>query len=90
MVLARWTERIPSALTEADAHLGLANRLAVPFASACSSRIRSGARSRSTASSAADPVALAARAARRGARELRAPVEGRVLLVAARSRARGR
>jgi UDP-N-acetylglucosamine--N-acetylmuramyl-(pentapeptide) pyrophosphoryl-undecaprenol N-acetylglucosamine transferase len=33
MVLAAWRRRIPSALTEADAHLGLANRLAAPFAS---------------------------------------------------------
>lgn len=32
MVLAAWTKRIPSALTEADAHVGLANRLASPFA----------------------------------------------------------
>jgi UDP-N-acetylglucosamine--N-acetylmuramyl-(pentapeptide) pyrophosphoryl-undecaprenol N-acetylglucosamine transferase len=32
MVLAAWLRRIPSALTEADAHVGLANRLAVPFA----------------------------------------------------------
>jgi len=32
MVLAAWTKRIPAALTEADAHLGFANRLAVPFA----------------------------------------------------------
>ncbi len=32
MVLAAWTKRIPAALTEADAHLGLANRLALPFA----------------------------------------------------------
>jgi UDP-N-acetylglucosamine--N-acetylmuramyl-(pentapeptide) pyrophosphoryl-undecaprenol N-acetylglucosamine transferase len=32
MVLAAWLRRIPSALTEADAHLGLANRLAAPFA----------------------------------------------------------
>ena len=32
MVLAAWTNRIPAALTEADAHLGLANRLAAPFA----------------------------------------------------------
>jgi UDP-N-acetylglucosamine--N-acetylmuramyl-(pentapeptide) pyrophosphoryl-undecaprenol N-acetylglucosamine transferase len=31
-VLAAWTKRIPAALTEADAHLGLANRLASPFA----------------------------------------------------------
>ena len=32
MVWAAWTARIPTALTEADAHLGLANRLAAPFA----------------------------------------------------------
>jgi UDP-N-acetylglucosamine--N-acetylmuramyl-(pentapeptide) pyrophosphoryl-undecaprenol N-acetylglucosamine transferase len=32
MVLAAWTQRIPAALTEADSHLGLANRLAAPFA----------------------------------------------------------
>jgi UDP-N-acetylglucosamine--N-acetylmuramyl-(pentapeptide) pyrophosphoryl-undecaprenol N-acetylglucosamine transferase len=33
MVLAAGLSRIPAALTEADAHLGLANRLAAPFAS---------------------------------------------------------
>jgi UDP-N-acetylglucosamine--N-acetylmuramyl-(pentapeptide) pyrophosphoryl-undecaprenol N-acetylglucosamine transferase len=32
MVLAAGVRRIPAALTEADAHLGLANRLAAPFA----------------------------------------------------------
>jgi UDP-N-acetylglucosamine--N-acetylmuramyl-(pentapeptide) pyrophosphoryl-undecaprenol N-acetylglucosamine transferase len=32
MVFAAWRRRIPAALTEADAYLGLANRLAVPFA----------------------------------------------------------
>src|SRR5919197_5501086 len=32
MVLAAWTRRVPAALTEADARLGLANRLAAPFA----------------------------------------------------------
>jgi UDP-N-acetylglucosamine--N-acetylmuramyl-(pentapeptide) pyrophosphoryl-undecaprenol N-acetylglucosamine transferase len=32
MVFAAWLKRIPSALTEADAKLGLANRLAAPFA----------------------------------------------------------
>ena len=30
MVLAAWLKRIPAALSEADAHLGLANRLAEP------------------------------------------------------------
>jgi UDP-N-acetylglucosamine--N-acetylmuramyl-(pentapeptide) pyrophosphoryl-undecaprenol N-acetylglucosamine transferase len=32
MVAAAWSLRIPAAITEADAHLGLANRLAAPFA----------------------------------------------------------
>jgi UDP-N-acetylglucosamine--N-acetylmuramyl-(pentapeptide) pyrophosphoryl-undecaprenol N-acetylglucosamine transferase len=32
MVFAAWRRRIPAALTEADAYLGLANRLAAPFA----------------------------------------------------------
>ncbi len=32
MVVAAWLRRVPAALTEADAHLGLANRLAVPYA----------------------------------------------------------
>ena len=32
MVYAAWRRKLPAALTEADAHLGLANRLAVPFA----------------------------------------------------------
>jgi UDP-N-acetylglucosamine--N-acetylmuramyl-(pentapeptide) pyrophosphoryl-undecaprenol N-acetylglucosamine transferase len=31
MVFAAWLRRIPAAVTEADAHLGLANRLAAPF-----------------------------------------------------------
>ena len=32
MVYAAWRKRIPAALTEADAQLGLANRIAAPFA----------------------------------------------------------
>src|SRR5687767_2770352 len=32
MVYAAWRRRLPAALTEADAHFGLANRLAAPFA----------------------------------------------------------
>jgi len=32
MVYAAWRQRLPAALTEADAHFGLANRLAAPFA----------------------------------------------------------
>ncbi len=31
MLFAAWLRRIPTALTEADAHLGLANRIAAPF-----------------------------------------------------------
>jgi UDP-N-acetylglucosamine--N-acetylmuramyl-(pentapeptide) pyrophosphoryl-undecaprenol N-acetylglucosamine transferase len=32
MVFAAWRRKVPAAVTEADAHLGLANRLAAPFA----------------------------------------------------------
>jgi UDP-N-acetylglucosamine--N-acetylmuramyl-(pentapeptide) pyrophosphoryl-undecaprenol N-acetylglucosamine transferase len=32
MIYAAWRKRIPAALAEADAHLGLANRIAAPFA----------------------------------------------------------
>jgi UDP-N-acetylglucosamine--N-acetylmuramyl-(pentapeptide) pyrophosphoryl-undecaprenol N-acetylglucosamine transferase len=32
MVYAAWRRKLPAALTEADAHLGLANRLGAPFA----------------------------------------------------------
>jgi UDP-N-acetylglucosamine--N-acetylmuramyl-(pentapeptide) pyrophosphoryl-undecaprenol N-acetylglucosamine transferase len=32
MVYAAWRQKVPAALTEADAYLGLANRLAAPFA----------------------------------------------------------
>src|ERR687888_1255787 len=32
MVYAAWRRRLPTALMEGDAHLGLANRLATPFA----------------------------------------------------------
>jgi UDP-N-acetylglucosamine--N-acetylmuramyl-(pentapeptide) pyrophosphoryl-undecaprenol N-acetylglucosamine transferase len=32
MVYAAWRRKLPAAVTEADAHLGLANRLAAPFA----------------------------------------------------------
>ena len=38
MVVAARRRGIPAALSEADAHLGLANRLAVPLPVACSSR----------------------------------------------------
>ena len=32
MVYAAWRHHVPASLTEADAHFGLANRLAAPFA----------------------------------------------------------
>ena len=82
MVFAASTMRIPTALTEADAHFGLANRLAAPFAQRIflayplETRYRSKVRGRR----AADPGALAAAAAGRGAGDLRpAARTGRVL-----------
>jgi UDP-N-acetylglucosamine--N-acetylmuramyl-(pentapeptide) pyrophosphoryl-undecaprenol N-acetylglucosamine transferase len=61
MVLAARLRRIPAALTEADAHLGLANRLAAPLAQVVFLAFRwTASRDRSTASSAARSRALAA------------------------------
>ncbi|MFN2467611.1 MAG: glycosyltransferase [Gaiellaceae bacterium] len=79
MVLAAWLRRIPAALSEADAHLGLANRLAQPFARRVflAYPIRSGPRFRSVGrpiparSVAGDPVAAR--------RQLRLPESGPVL-----------
>ena len=70
MVLAAWTKRIPAALTEADAHLGLANRLAAPFARASSSRTRSRPRGVAKYRVVGRPIPSRSRAgpARRGAR----------------------
>ena len=77
MVLAARMRGIPCALTEADAHLGLANRLAAPLADrvflAFPSR-RDG--DRSTGRRPADPRGVAAAPARRGARRVR-PRAGR-------------
>jgi UDP-N-acetylglucosamine--N-acetylmuramyl-(pentapeptide) pyrophosphoryl-undecaprenol N-acetylglucosamine transferase len=54
MVFAAWLRRVPAAVTEADAHLGLANRLARRSRVACCLRIRFRAgTARSTASSGA-------------------------------------
>ena len=64
MVLAARLSRIPAALTEADAHLGLANRLAAPFASklflAYDIEGRTGARSRSSAGRSPPPTSVRA------------------------------
>jgi UDP-N-acetylglucosamine--N-acetylmuramyl-(pentapeptide) pyrophosphoryl-undecaprenol N-acetylglucosamine transferase len=82
MVYAAWRRRIPAALSEADAHLGLANRLAAPFARrvflAYPVPGRDGAKYRVVGRPvpAADPVAPAEARRRFGL-----PVAGRVLLV---------
>ena len=83
MVLAAWLRRIPAALTEADAHLGLANRLAAPFvrriflAYPIAGRGREGARRRP-----ADPRGARRRCrATRRARALGLPEDGPLVLV---------
>lgn len=79
MVLAAWTKRIPAALTEADAHVGLANRLASPFARRVflaypTDKERGVGR----------PIPESSRVVPKheARRELGLPLEGRVLLVA--------
>jgi UDP-N-acetylglucosamine--N-acetylmuramyl-(pentapeptide) pyrophosphoryl-undecaprenol N-acetylglucosamine transferase len=84
MVLAARTKRIPAALTEADAHLGLANRLAAPFAQrvflAYPTPGRDGAKYRVVGR----PIPARSRAVERAAArsELGLPAQGPVLLVA--------
>ncbi len=83
MVLAAWVRRIPAALTEADAHLGLANRLAAPYARriflAYPTPGRDGAKYRVTGR----PVPARADISRAAARaSLGLPSDGPVLLVA--------
>ena len=82
MVYAAWRRRVPAALSEADAHLGLANRLAAPFARrvflAYAIAGRDGAKYRVVGR----PIARAEPVPRDEARrEFGLPVEGRVLLV---------
>jgi UDP-N-acetylglucosamine--N-acetylmuramyl-(pentapeptide) pyrophosphoryl-undecaprenol N-acetylglucosamine transferase len=82
MVLAAWLRRIPAALTEADAHLGLANRLAAPFARRVFLALpvgRDGAKYRPVGR----PIPAASRAApRQDARaRLGLPADGDVVLV---------
>jgi UDP-N-acetylglucosamine--N-acetylmuramyl-(pentapeptide) pyrophosphoryl-undecaprenol N-acetylglucosamine transferase len=83
MVAAAWRRHIPAALTEADSHLGLANRLAAPFARrvflAFPVSGREGGKYRVTGR----PVPARSRVVpRREARELfDLPAEGPVLLV---------
>jgi UDP-N-acetylglucosamine--N-acetylmuramyl-(pentapeptide) pyrophosphoryl-undecaprenol N-acetylglucosamine transferase len=82
MVYAAWRQRIPAALTEADAHLGLANRLAAPFARrvflAYTVPGRSGTKYRVVGRPVPPAPAVAPDEARR---RFGLPVEGRVLLV---------
>ena len=82
MVLAAWTKRIPAALTEADAHLGLANRLALPFARRLFTAypLALGAKERVVGR----PIPAGSRPVPRdeARRELGLPDNGRVLLVA--------
>ncbi|MEP7335225.1 MAG: glycosyltransferase [Actinomycetota bacterium] len=79
MVLAAWTKRIPAALTEADAHVGLANRLASPFAQ----RVFL-AYPRGKERGVGRPIPSSSRVVPRdeARRELGLPPEGHVLLVA--------
>jgi UDP-N-acetylglucosamine--N-acetylmuramyl-(pentapeptide) pyrophosphoryl-undecaprenol N-acetylglucosamine transferase len=82
MVLAAWSRRIPAALTEADAHLGLANRLAAPFAARVFLALPVG-RDGSKYEAVGRPVPTASRpVARDEARaRLDLPAEGPVVLV---------
>jgi UDP-N-acetylglucosamine--N-acetylmuramyl-(pentapeptide) pyrophosphoryl-undecaprenol N-acetylglucosamine transferase len=82
MVLAARLKRIPAALTEADAHLGLANRLALPFAQRLFLALpvgRSGPKFRVVGR----PVPATSRAVPRdeARRELGLPADGPVVLV---------
>src|SRR5439155_6807478 len=81
MVLAARLRGIPTALTEADAHLGLANRLAAPFAQRVflALPVRSGAKYEPVGR----PVPARSRPAPRAAAraELGLPAKGPVVLV---------
>jgi UDP-N-acetylglucosamine--N-acetylmuramyl-(pentapeptide) pyrophosphoryl-undecaprenol N-acetylglucosamine transferase len=81
MVFAARTLRIPSALTEADAHLGLANRLAAPFAQRLFLAYPIGTRFRKKARVVGRPIPARSRAvAQDDAREVfELPPAGRIL-----------
>src|SRR6185436_11422446 len=84
MVLAARTKGVPAALTEADAHLGLANRLAAPFARRVLLAYEVPGRNGSKYRVVGRPVPEAARPWPRdeARRELGLPAEEPVLLVA--------
>jgi UDP-N-acetylglucosamine--N-acetylmuramyl-(pentapeptide) pyrophosphoryl-undecaprenol N-acetylglucosamine transferase len=83
MVLAAWLRRIPAALSEADAHLGLANRLAAPFARRVFLALPVAGRAGKKYAAVGRPLPERSRAA--GREEARAalglPAEGPVVLV---------
>ncbi len=83
MVLAAWLKRIPAALTEADAKLGLANRLAAPFAQRVFLALPVAGRDGGKYRSVGRPVPSRSRAvARAEARDrLGLPADGPVVLV---------
>ena len=82
MVYAAWRKRIPTALTEADAHLGLANRLAAPFARRVFLSYPLGGRTSDKYRIVGRPVHARAHVAREDARRrFELPAEGPLLLV---------
>jgi UDP-N-acetylglucosamine--N-acetylmuramyl-(pentapeptide) pyrophosphoryl-undecaprenol N-acetylglucosamine transferase len=82
MVYAAWRKRIPAALSEADAHLGLANRLAAPFARRVFLSYPISGRSGAKYRVVGRPVHAREHVPREDARRRFAlPAEGRVLLV---------
>ncbi len=83
MVLAAWTRKIPAAITEADSHLGLANRLAAPFARRVFLSVPIEGRHPPKYVVTGRPVPSRSRAASReeGRRRFELPPDGPVLLV---------
>jgi UDP-N-acetylglucosamine--N-acetylmuramyl-(pentapeptide) pyrophosphoryl-undecaprenol N-acetylglucosamine transferase len=83
MVFAAWTARIPAALTEADAHLGLANRLAAPFADRVFLALPVNGRSGDKYRAVGRPIPSSSRAVEReeARRRLGLSADGQVVLV---------
>jgi UDP-N-acetylglucosamine--N-acetylmuramyl-(pentapeptide) pyrophosphoryl-undecaprenol N-acetylglucosamine transferase len=82
MVLAAWTKRVPAALTEADAHLGLANRLAAPFARRVFTAYPLGLGEKERVVGRPIPARSRAPERAKARRELGLPADGPILLVA--------
>ncbi len=82
MVFAAWLRRIPAALTEADAHVGLANRLAAPFVQRLFLAYPSeSANGKARVVGRPIPVAMHAGSREDARRRLELPEEGPVVLV---------